>query len=149
MTKQEIIIEHIETYLEDKKTLFLVSVKVTPDNNIRVFLDGYDGVTVENCIALSRYIESQMDREKEDFSLEVSSAGLGTPFQVPEQYQKAKGKQVEVKFKDGMKVFGVLTEITEKNIVLEVHAGVKKDNSVSLEAYLFDDILTTKEVITF
>lgn len=149
MIGKETIEKNINEYLKMHSELFLVCIKTTPDNRIKVFVDGFEGVSVEACIKLSRYLESKFDRNIEDFSLEVSSAGLGTPFQVLEQYQKALNKEVEVKLKDGIKIFGELKEITKEGILVKKNIVGKKENAESCETLSFDDILTTKEVITF
>lgn len=140
---------NIREYLKTQEGLFLVSVKNTPDNRLRVFIDGFSGVQVEDCIKLSRYIESKFDRDEEDFSLEVSSAGIGMPFLVLEQYEKAREKEVEIKLSDGIKIFGVLKEIKDDGITIEEKQKGAKNEATTPEFILFEDIATTKEVITF
>ena len=107
---------------------------------------------MENCIALSRHIEGNLDREKEDFSLIVSSAGLSQPFKVYRQYEKNKGKQVNVFLKEGKKYSGkILSSEEHKGIVLEIvnqtKKGKKKTNIVETHTINFDQIDKTKLVI--
>lgn len=151
--------EHIEGlltgYLADHEGIFLVEVKTTPDNKIKVFLDSMTMLGLEDCIEVSRWLESQLDREVEDFELQVSSAGIGNPFKVKEQYQKAIGKQVEVAAKDGRKLQGTLAAYEEDALTLEVSKKIivegkkKKQVIQEMEKISLNEINTTKEIITF
>jgi ribosome maturation factor RimP len=135
--------------------LFLVDVSVSKSNVISVFIDSMDGVNIDQCVALSRHIESNLDREAEDFELQVSSAGLGQPFKVVQQYHKHVGKKVEVVDKDGQKAAGILDKVTESGIILiaskKVQAeGSKKKLLVEEEEYFsFDNIKIAKAIISF
>lgn len=90
----------VEQWLEDKD-YFLVDVEVSPDDKIVVEIDHADGVWIEDCVELSRFIEERLSRDEEDYELEVGSAGLGQPFKVPQQYECFVGKEVEVLDGDG------------------------------------------------
>ena len=83
--------------------LFVVDVKVSPSNKINILIDGYGGVLITDCINISKDVEHKLDGETQDFELEVSSAGLDTPFLVIEQYQKNLGREVKVYTHDGKK----------------------------------------------
>ena len=78
------------------KEYFLVDVEVSPDDRIVVEIDHAEGVWIEDCVALSRFIEEHLSRDEEDYELEVGSAGLGMPFKVEQQYINCIGKEVEV-----------------------------------------------------
>ncbi|PVX52122.1 ribosome maturation factor RimP [Balneicella halophila] len=155
MIAKEKIEELLSSYLTDKQDVFLVEVKTTPDNRIKVFLDSLTSLSIEECMNTSRWLESQLDREVEDFELQVSSAGIGNPFKVEKQYQKAIGKQVEVAVKDGRKLHGKLTAYGDNTLTLEVAKKVvvkgkkKKQEVQELEEIPTSEINTTKEVITF
>jgi len=128
MITKEQIIEIVEKQL-DKQTQFLVEVTVNPGNKIFVAIDGYKGVSIDNCVELSRSIENNFDREIEDFELEVSSAGLSEPFRVIEQYKKNVGKQIEVLLKDGKKITCTLTSIVGNGINVEIEKQIKLEES--------------------
>lgn len=135
--------------------LFLVSVHVHPGNKIEVLMDSDQGFTIEHCVEISRFIESKFDREVEDFALEVSSPGLSQPLKVKRQYTKNIGREVAVKLKDGKKIEGTLSKVTDENISLsarvrELVEGTKKKAWVEKETILpFEEINETKIVISF
>ena len=85
---REKVTELLKNVLEENKSLFLIDLSISEDNQIRVIIDGDKGVTVEECIAVSRAIEHNLDREANDFSLEVMSAGVSEPLTLPRQYKK-------------------------------------------------------------
>ena len=85
----------VEKWL-DGKDYFLVDVEISPDNKIVVEIDHADGVWIEDCVQLSRFLEDNLNRDEEDYELEVGSAGLGQPFKVEQQYINFVGKEVEV-----------------------------------------------------
>ncbi|MDR1562840.1 MAG: ribosome assembly cofactor RimP [Dysgonamonadaceae bacterium] len=120
----ECIVNH---YLE-RTNHFLVEVKVTPDNVITVEIDSDNPVAIDDCVALSRHIESQMNRETEDFSLEVGSAGIGSPLRNVRQYHKNIGNELEVLTINGKKLTGILKSVNEKEFVLTIEKLEKQDN---------------------
>lgn len=134
---------------------FVVSISVRPGNTIEVLLDKDSGLNVEDCKKVSRHIESSLDREKEDFSLEVSSPGVGKPLLVHRQYLKNIGRTVKVKTEDGGKYEGELSEVSDEGIVVkfeekEVLPGKKKKEWVEKNITLtFNNIKETKVVIRF
>jgi len=144
----DLIEEHL--YGTDK---YLVEFNVSTGNQIIVFIDGDHGVTITDCIALSRKIESNLDREIEDFELDVSSAGLDLGLRVNRQYIKNIGRTVDVKLNDNTKWSGVLKAVDEQCITLELLAAKKKkktDEMIDLVKVInFSDIRETKVVITF
>lgn len=102
MIDKSVVKAVVEEWLQDKE-YFLVDIEVSPDDKIVVEIDHVDGVWIEDCVELSRYIESRLSRDEEDYELEVGSAGLGQPFKVPQQYINFIGKEVEVLDRDGKK----------------------------------------------
>ncbi|MFA4851756.1 MAG: ribosome assembly cofactor RimP [Bacteroidales bacterium] len=113
--------EHIRTLAEQQiagTDKFIVDVKVGQGNKIRVFMDADSSITINDCMQLSRFVESQLDRETEDFELEVSSAGLDFPLLLVRQYRKNIGNEVKVITKDGIVKKGVITEVLENGFTI-------------------------------
>lgn len=104
--------------LDENPSLFLIDLKVGADNSIRVILDGDHGVSLKDCMSISRAIEHQLDREEEDFSLEVASAGVGTPLQGQRQYAKNIGRKLEVELSQGAPIKGILVAADENGFTL-------------------------------
>ncbi len=135
--------------------LFLVDITINAKNKIAVYVDRMGHVAIKDCVSLSRHIESNLDREAEDFELEVSSPGLDKPFKVIQQYEKNIGKAVEVVLKDGRKIEGTLTEASAERIVLEQHLIKKvegkktKQKTTEQHPFAFADIKETYIVISF
>ena len=105
--------------------LFLVSVKVSNANRIIVLADKNEGITIDECAAIHRQIENGLDRDKEDFELQVSSPGLDMPFVVIQQYFKNEGKNVEVVDYEGSKYIGKLKNVTDGGFELETEVKTK------------------------
>ena len=154
MISKDTIYQIVENYLTDTN-YFLVDVKITPDNQISVEIDSIDGVSLDFCIELNRHIDSQFDREVEDFALEVSSAGLTEPFKVIKQYEKNIGNEVETLTKAGKKVTGILTEVRENEFVLQIEKTEKPEGSkrkvtvIEDITFSYEDIKNTKYIIRF
>ena len=136
--------------------LFLVEVVVKTGNNIQVMVDSMEGASIDACIKISRFLNNSIDREEEDFSLEVSSPGLGSPFRVKQQYAKNIGRDIEVVLNDGLKKRGKLLSIADDLIVLETlqkdssKGKHKKAKSVPIKIEIdLKEIKTTKAVIFF
>ena len=115
----------LETALNEDKSLFLIDFSVAADNAIKVVLDGDNGVTLEDCMKVSRAIEHNLDREVYDFSLEVTSAGATSPLVLPRQYPKNIGRKLKVKTETNT-FEGQLTATNETGIVLEWKAREPK-----------------------
>lgn len=109
----------LDQALDQRKDLFLIDFEILSDNTIRVVIDGDKGVLVEDCIYISRAIEHNLDREEQDFSLEVTSCGATSPLQLPRQYNKHIGRNLEVKTFEGDKVEGQLADVSEEDITLK------------------------------
>lgn len=117
ITKEQI--EQLAKAHLNNSAIYLTGVKVSADNHINVFIDGDAGVTIKDCVDLSRAIEGALDRDKQDFSLDVSSHGATSPLTMPRQYQKHIGRNLEVKLTDGTKTEGELTHVTETGFSLK------------------------------
>jgi len=115
MIKEEFIRNLAEQHIAGTGK-FIVEVKVKPGNRIMVFVDADNGVTIDDCVKLSRFIESNLDRNTEDFELEVSSAGLDFPLTSARQFKKNIGKEVKVILKGGITKTGLLTSISDNEI---------------------------------
>ena len=126
MIDKNVVTRIVEEWLEGKD-YFLVDVTVTPDDKIVVEIDHAEGVWIDDCVDLSRYIESKLNREVEDYELEVGSAGIGQPFKVLQQYIIHIGKEVEVQDKDGKKWTGVLVDANESNFTITMQTKVKPE----------------------
>lgn len=115
----------LDKALEEHPSLFLIDFTVGGDNTIKVVLDGDKGVTLQDCMDVSRAIEHNLDREEGDFSLEVASAGATTPLKMPRQYTKNIGRKLKVRTDSG-ELEGTLVQATENNITLEWKAREPK-----------------------
>lgn len=118
MIKVDYIRELIEAQIEDTQ-LFIVKLEVSPKNQISVQMDGDNGITIKECVGISRAIESNLDREVEDFELEVSSYGISNPLILFRQFENNIGRELEIKTKDGNVYEGELTKAEDNVVVLE------------------------------
>ncbi|RDY58729.1 ribosome assembly cofactor RimP [Flagellimonas nanhaiensis] len=144
----------LDKALEEHPTLFLIDFTVGGDNTVRVVLDGDDGVNLQDCMKISRAIEHNLDREEEDFSLEVTSAGATSPLILPRQYKKNIGRKLKVRTKEE-ECEGTLTQTTENSITLEWKArepkpvGKGKVTVQKKQEIAFSDIQEAKVVLKF
>jgi ribosome maturation factor RimP len=129
--------------------LFLVAVRVSSSNRITVLADKKEGITIDECAMLHRHIEKGLNRDAEDFELQVSSPGLDMPFGVIEQYYKNEGQKVAVVDIEGLKYTGILKNVTEGGFDLETEIKVKgKAKEKKDVSFNFDQIKSTKIVLT-
>jgi ribosome maturation factor RimP len=130
-------------------SLFLVTVKVSNANRIIVLADKKEGITIDECAAIHKHIENGLDREIEDFELQVSSPGLDTPFAVIDQYLKNEGKKVEVTDNDGSKYTGRLKNVTAGGFELETEIKTK-GRSIELKDISFniEQVKSTRVILT-
>lgn len=148
------VTELLNKALEENESLFLIDFTVDTGNKIRVILDGDEGVNLSDCMAVSRAIEHNLDREEEDFSLEVTSAGATSPLELPRQYKKNIGRKLEVKTLENT-FEGNLTAATDESITLEWKArepkpiGKGKHTVQKKEEIVFSDIKEAKVVLKF
>ncbi len=144
----------IGSYLEER-SLFLVDITISKDNDIEITIESYDRVDIENCADISRIVEQGLDRNVEDYSLTVTSAGLDQPFKVFEQYKKSIGDEVVVVLKSGEKIVATLTAATPDKVDLKwtklvKPEGKKRKESVEFTAsYKLEEIKSTKTYINF
>lgn len=137
------------------KEYFLVDLTIDDQNKITVEIDHKDGVWIEDCCELSKFIESQLDREVEDYELEVGSAGIGQPFKVLQQYVNSIGYDVELLTSDGKKMEGCLKEADENGFVVIVTEkqkieGKKRPQMVEVEKpFKYDEVKWVKSIIDF
>ncbi len=137
------------------KDYFLIDIMISPGNKIVVEIDHAEGVWIDDCVDLSRYIESKLNREEEDFELEVGSAGIGQPFKVLKQYQNHVGKEVEVMMLDNRKYTGILKEVTNEHFSITVEKKVKPEGSKRPKkiqedlTFAYNEITYTKYLIRF
>jgi ribosome maturation factor RimP len=154
MILKDAINQIVENYLATTD-YYLVDLKATPDNRISVEIDSFEGVSIEFCAELNKHIESQFDREVEDFELEVSSAGLTEPFKVIKQYEKNIDNEVEVLTKSGKKLTGILTEVHSTDFVLQIERTEKPEGAkrkmtvIENLTFTYEEIKHTKYIIRF
>lgn len=154
MIDRNVVRNIVEEWLEGKE-YFLVDVTVSPDDKIVVEIDHAEGVWIEDCVELSRFIESRLNREEEDFELEVGSAGIGQPFKVLQQYINHIGMDVEVLTAGGEKCCGVLKEADADHFVVTVQKRVKAEGSKRPRlveedrTFAYGEVKYTKYLISF
>jgi ribosome maturation factor RimP len=143
----------VNQVLEGIEGLFLVEIRIKPVNNIKVFIDGDQGVSIDKCVSVNRkmykLIEEQELYTDGNFSLEVSSPGLDEPLKLKRQYNKNVNRNVEVTLLDGTKTEGVLKEISEEHILVEETRGKNKKKETVLHTIPFTNIKTTKVQVIF
>ena len=133
----------------------MVDVAVSSDDKIVVEIDHAEGVWIDDCVELSRFIESKLDREEEDFELEVGSAGIGQPFKVLQQYLIHIGQEVEVLTKQGQKLEGVMKDANEENFTVTIQKKVKPEGAKRPKlvdedvTFTYEEIKYTKYLISF
>lgn len=149
---------HIKKIVEEAiagTSTFVVNIKITNDNKIIVYADAAGGISIDECARISRFIESKLDRDQEDFELQVSSPGLDQPFKVKAQYEKNLGENIRVVLKDGTTFEGQITEVKRKSIILEweetykAPGQKKKQTELMKEEINMDDIASAKKIVSF
>ena len=154
MISESYIRELVEEKLQEMD-YFIVDIKVSSSNTIRVEIDGDKGVNIKDCVAISRHIEGSLDREEHDFELTVSSAGMDQPFKILRQYQRYYGREVEVKLREGKKLKGKLLQADEDKVSLETSEmkkieGKKKKQLITETIDVpMEQVNETKVVISF
>ncbi len=154
MISKDTVRSIVEEWL-DGKEYFLVDIEISPDDRIVVEIDHADGVWIEDCVELSRFIEDHLSRDEEDYELEVGSAGLGQPFKVAQQYHCFVGKDVEVLDADGKKYKGVLKAVEGNDFTVTVQEkqkveGKKRPQLVNIDhTFQMDKVKYTKYLINF
>ncbi|MFI5133054.1 MAG: ribosome maturation factor RimP [Chitinophagales bacterium] len=145
--------QKVEALIGGKPGFFLVEIKINPTNNIKVFIDADQGVSIDELVQCNRSLYKQIEESDMfpggNFSLEVSSPGLDEPLRLRRQYLKNIGRHVEIIGKDGAKTEGKLLSVTETEINLEEEKGKGKKKEVVQHTVLFENIKSTKVQIKF
>lgn len=140
--------QQVKNIIESKikgTDIFIVDLFVKPGNRIMVYLDSDSSLTIDDCVDISKHIEKNLDRDTEDFSLDVSSAGLSQPLKHIRQYTKNIGRYLNIVLNDGTKMHGKLQNVDDDGIILEL----KKKKEITEERINFDTIKKAKIEITF
>lgn len=154
MIDKNVVKQLVEEWLQDKD-YFLVDITISADDKIVVEIDHAEGVWIEDCVALSRFIESRLSRDEADYELEVGSAGIGQPFKVRQQYVNHIGKEVEVLTTDGKKLKGILSAVNDEHFTVTTQIkvkpeGAKRPKLVDEErTFGYNEIKYTKYLISF
>jgi len=143
----------VQDLLSAEPAYFLVEIKIKPTNNVKVFLDGDNGISIEKCVQYNRALYKKFEEShlfpSDDFSLEISSPGLDQPLRSLRQYKKNIGRLVDVLLLDGTKKEGKMIDVTEDGIILEETKGKNKKKEIINHAILFSNIKTTTIQIVF
>ena len=143
----------LEAALEEDQSLFLIDLKIGSDNSIHITLDGDQGVTLKDCMNVSRAIEHNLDREEYDFSLEVASAGVGSPLLNSRQFIKNIGRKLQVDLEDTNPIEGTLTAADDQAFTLEWKqrepkpVGKGKVTVTKQKTLSYEDINTAKVLV--
>jgi ribosome maturation factor RimP len=130
--------------------IFLVDIRLSSTGRITVLIDRNEGVTIDDCVALSRYISQELGEEVGDFELNVSSPGLDMPLLVIEQYRKNEGRMVDVVSNDGSREKGTLMNVTHGGFDLRVDTKQKNKEVASvIRSFNFEDVKSVKVIISF
>jgi len=152
---QDKVKELLDEALEERPSLFLIDLNISPANQIIITLDGDNGVSMQDCVEVSRAIENNLDREKYDYSLEVTTVGATTPITLKRQYPKNLGRKLKVETVDGQKIKARLESVDDEGITLKWKAREPKpigkgNHTVQKEAVIkYSNIKEAKAVITF
>lgn len=144
--------QKVQALISKEPGFFLVEIKIGPANNIKVFIDGDNGISIDKLVQYNRGLYKQIEESmfpNGDFSLEVSSPGLEEPLKLHRQYQKNIGRFAELILKDGQKMEGRILHVLENEIMIEVEKGNKKKKETIEHIVLFENIKSTKIQIKF
>ncbi|QDW27617.1 MULTISPECIES: ribosome assembly cofactor RimP [unclassified Pedobacter] len=143
----------VEEKIADRPELFLVEVKMLPNNKLIIHVDGDEGISIQDCVAISRHVGFHLEEEnaiEQAYNLEVSSPGVGEPLKLIRQYNKNVGRTVSIKLKEGLKKEGKLLAVTENNLLIEESVKEKGKKAVAIQTDVpFNDILETSVLISF
>lgn len=117
----------LNDFLAQREDLFLIDMKISAGNDIIIILDGDNGVSIQDCLDCSRAVENNLDREEQDFSLQVMSAGLSEPLTLPRQYQKNIGREVELLLENSEKIKGEIVKVEQEAVTLLLRYRKPKD----------------------
>ena len=143
----------VEELIAPEPGFFLVEIRIKPTNNIKVFIDADQGISIEKLVQLNRKLYKEIEEigfyPEGEFSLEVSSPGLDEPLKMHRQYQKNIGRHVEVLLNEGDKKEGKLVTVSESEILVEEERGKNKKKEIIQHTIPFSNIKTTKIQIKF
>ena len=143
----------VEEKIADRPELFLVEVKMLPNNKLIIHVDGDEGISIQDCVAISRHVGFHLEEEnaiEQAYNLEVSSPGVGEPLKLIRQYNKNIGRTVSIKLKEGLKKEGKLLAVTDNNLLIEESVKEKGKKAVTIQTDVpFNDILETSVLISF
>jgi ribosome maturation factor RimP len=149
----ETITTIVNEFLENEPAYFLVEIKIKPTNNIKVFLDGDNGISIEKCVQFNRQLYKILEAgdlfPTGDFSLEISSPGIDKPLKLQRQYLKNIGKNVEIVFNDATAKTGRLLQVSEEDLIIEETTGKGKKAETKQLVIPFSNIKTTTVQIEF
>jgi ribosome maturation factor RimP len=145
--------ELIEEKIADRPELFLVQIKMLPNNKLIIHVDGDEGISIQDCAAISRHVGFHLEEEnviEQAYNLEVSSPGVGEPLKLKRQYHKNIGRLLSVRLSDGATKEGKLLSVTESDITIEENIKEKGKKAYLAETTLsFEHIVETKVLISF
>ncbi|MFC3561734.1 ribosome assembly cofactor RimP [Pedobacter jamesrossensis] len=153
MQVEKRVIALVEEKIADRPELFLVEVKMLPNNKLIIHVDGDEGISIQDCVAISRHVGFHLEEEnaiEQAYNLEVSSPGVGEPLKLIRQYNKNIGRTVSIKLAGGQKKEGKLLEVTEGNVLIEESVKEKGKKAVAVQTSVpFNDIIETSVLISF
>lgn len=153
MQVEKRVTELVEEKIADRPELFLVEVKMLPNNKLIIHVDGDQGISIQDCAAISRHVGFHLEEEnvlEKAYNLEVSSPGVGEPLKLNRQYSKNIGREVSVKLVNGDKLEGELLSVDESTIVLEAKMKEKGKKAQLVETPVeLNNIVETKVLISF
>jgi ribosome maturation factor RimP len=143
----------VEEKIADRPELFLVEVKMLPNNKLIIHVDGDEGISIQDCVAISRHVGFHLEEEnviEQAYNLEVSSPGVGEPLKLNRQYVKNIGRTLSIKLNGGLKKEGKLLSVTEDNLIIEESVKDKGKKAATVQTEVsFNDILETSVLISF
>ncbi|RDC54746.1 ribosome assembly cofactor RimP [Pedobacter chinensis] len=153
MQVEKRVADLVEEKIADRPELFLVEVKMLPNNKLIIHVDGDEGISIQDCVAISRHVGFHLEEEnviEQAYNLEVSSPGVGVPLKLIRQYNKNIGRTVSIKLNDGQKKEGKLLSVTENNLLIEESVKEKGKKAVTVQTEVpFNNILETSVLISF
>jgi len=153
MSMEDQIEQRVNRLIGTEPDIFLVEVRIKPTNNVKVFLDADNGISIDRLVQFNRRFYKELEEDQvfpnNDFSLEISSPGLDEPLKLNRQYKKNIGRYVEVVQNDGVKTEGKLISAEEDQVIVEEEKGKGKKKEIVLHSIPFTNIKTTKIQIKF
>jgi len=143
----------VEEKIADRPELFLVEVKMLPNNKLIIHVDGDEGISIQDCVAISRHVGFHLEEEnviEQAYNLEVSSPGVGEPLKLKRQYVKNIGRSLSIKLLSGQKKEGKLLEVTETALLIEESIKEKGKKAIAVKTEVpFNEIIETSVLISF